>query len=159
MYIRKNCKRADPCDLPNFHYIYLWSLLYLIRHTLFVTAKKECKGQLFILMTNFQISDVKFSNQKAGPPLPIPLELPYLPQFIVCDYNGLLEYFWSSNKASEIITRRRQGHRLRRWAKLFQPCWRTAHTSPPRWRQTCAGTWTTPCHEQPQQSLSCPPVK
>ena len=41
--------------------------------------KKSGRGQLFILLTIIQISAVKFSNQKAGPPLALPLELPYLP--------------------------------------------------------------------------------
>ena len=41
--------------------------------------KKRIKGQLFILLIILLISAVKFSNQKAGPPLSLPLELPYLP--------------------------------------------------------------------------------
>ena len=41
--------------------------------------KSVSGGQLFILMTIFQISAVRFSKQKAGPPLPLLLELPYLP--------------------------------------------------------------------------------
>ena len=47
--------------------------------------KKSLRGQLFILWTIFQISAVKFSNQKGGPPLPLPLELPHLPLYMVCD--------------------------------------------------------------------------
>ena len=34
---------------------------------------------MFVLLTIFLISAVKFSNQTAGPPLTLPLELPYLP--------------------------------------------------------------------------------
>ena len=32
----------------------------------------------FLLLIIFQISAFKFSNQKAGPPMPLPLELPYV---------------------------------------------------------------------------------
>ena len=34
---------------------------------------------MFVLLTIFLISAVRFSNQTAGPPLTLPLELPYLP--------------------------------------------------------------------------------
>ena len=41
--------------------------------------KKRIKGQLFFLLTILLISAVRFSNQKAGPPVTLPLGLPYLP--------------------------------------------------------------------------------
>ena len=54
-------------------------LLFLVRHIFPSQHKKSIKGQLFFLLTIFLISAVKFSNQKGGPPLTLPLELPYLP--------------------------------------------------------------------------------
>ena len=43
-------------------------------HT-FCQSKDECQGQLCILKLIFRISAFTFSNQKAGPPLPLTLEL------------------------------------------------------------------------------------
>ena len=37
---------------------------------------------MFMLFKIFQISSVKFSNQKFGPPLPLLVELPYLPYYM-----------------------------------------------------------------------------
>ena len=37
-----------------------------------------------IMFADPQISTAKFSNQKAGPPVPLPLEFPYLPYYMVC---------------------------------------------------------------------------
>ena len=54
------------------------------------TAKKSVKCQLFMLSTIFQISDIKISSQKEGPPFPRPLELPYLPY--------AMSVIWTDNK-------------------------------------------------------------
>ena len=62
-----------------FHIIFICAIWFNQQCTHFVSQhKKSLKGQLFILLTIFQISGVKFSSQKVGPPLPCPLELPYL---------------------------------------------------------------------------------
>jgi hypothetical protein len=38
----------------------------------------KLRGQLFVVKVIYQSSDVIFSKQMTGPPLPIPLELAYL---------------------------------------------------------------------------------
>ena len=52
-----------------------------------------------MLLTIFQISVVKFSNQKAGPSLPLPLELPYLPYYMsLAKISSLIVFTTISNK-------------------------------------------------------------
>ena len=53
-FIGKNiCKIADLCAIPNSHYMYLCSMLFLLRHKLFVRAQKECKGSVVYVFDNF----------------------------------------------------------------------------------------------------------
>ena len=53
-------------------------------HT-FCHSIKRVKGSVVFLLTIFLISAIKYSNQKAGPPLTLPLELPYLPYTMSMD--------------------------------------------------------------------------
>ena len=67
-------QKAGPCALPYSHYIYLCSLLFW-EDTYFLSEHKK----MFILLAISEISAVKFSKQKADPPLPLLLELTHLP--------------------------------------------------------------------------------
>ena len=66
-WVTKICKRADPCALPNYHFIFLCSLLYLSQNN------KSVRGQLLFLLAIFQISKFQLFNfQTKSWPSPAP---------------------------------------------------------------------------------------